>query len=329
MGFSRFDMGNLYPQAEALDTTKPGLGTQLGVPNSNQVPLSHGVPIFTAAGYSGTGGPSSIPTIRLENTFNPVANFTWIRGRHTVKFGTNLIRRQIIDFQANQGNGAFSFTRTFTGDPNNAGSTGDGIATFLLGAYSSMSQDHQLVWAGYRAGNRLLHRRRLPRNSRLTLNLGLRYEYVPPPVEVADRMMNLDIATGKVKIASFNSDRNVGNIQSNNSCSPRASALPIRLPATPWCAADSACSITPRQRRRPVSHAPLPPFAASNSVAVDEFSANYPQVQAGLPPIPIPGLRVVSNNPVGNFLTVPSNYRPAHAMQFNLGLQEQLPGTPW
>src|SRR4029453_11622258 len=148
--YSRFDMPNLYPQAEALDPDAKGLGEQLGIPNSNQVPQSHGVPIFTITGYSGTGGPSSIPTIRLENTFNPAANFSLMRGRHTFKFGMNLIRRQIIDFQANQGNGAFSFARTFTGDPNNAANTGDAMAAFLLGAYSSASQDHQLVWAGIR-----------------------------------------------------------------------------------------------------------------------------------------------------------------------------------
>ena len=75
MGYSRFDMPNLYPQAEALDPNTKGLGEQLGVPNSNQVPQSHGVPIFTITGYSGTGGPSSIPTIRLENTFNPRRTF--------------------------------------------------------------------------------------------------------------------------------------------------------------------------------------------------------------------------------------------------------------
>ncbi len=273
MGFSRFDMGNLYPQAEALDTTKPGLGTQLGVPNSNQVPLSHGVPIFTAAGYSGTGGPSSIPTIRLENTFNPVVNFTWIRG-------------------------------------------------------PSMSQDHQLVWAGYRVleiGSYIADDFRV--NSRLTLNLGLRYEYVPPPVEVADRQMNFDIATGKVKIAGFNSDRNVG-IQSNNKLfAPRFGFAYQATRNTVvrggfglfYNASGSGGGLYRMHRYLP--------FAASNSVAVDEFSANYPKVQTGLPPIPSLDFAVVSNNPVGNFLSVPANYRPAHAMQYNLGIQEQLPGN--
>ncbi|HYZ83095.1 MAG TPA: TonB-dependent receptor [Bryobacteraceae bacterium] len=326
MGYSRFDMGNLYPQAEALDQSAPGLGQLLGVPNANQVPLSHGVPIFTLTGYSGIGGPSSIPTIRLENTFNPSVNFTKIEGRHTIRFGVNIVRRQIIDFQANQGNGSFSFTRTFTGDPNNAGSTGDAMAAFLLGAYSSLAQDHQLVWAGYRVleiGSYVADDFRV--TNRLTLNLGLRHEYLPPPVEVADRQMNFDIATGKVKIAGFNTDRNVGIQSYGKLFAPRFGFAYQAMRNTVvrggfgifYNASGSGGGLYRMHRYLP--------FAASLGAAVNEFSPNYPQVQAGLPPIPSTDFNTVSNNPVGNFLAVPSNYRPAHALQFNFGVQHQLP----
>jgi hypothetical protein len=44
--------------------------------------------IFAPA-YTGIGGPASIPTIRLKNTFNPVASFTNLRGNHTLKFGSS------------------------------------------------------------------------------------------------------------------------------------------------------------------------------------------------------------------------------------------------
>ena len=111
MGFSRFNMHNLDAQAPS---SGPGLGTQLGVPYSNQLPQANGMPIFSPSGYTGIGGPASIPTIRLENTFNPIVNFTNIRGSHTLKFGTSLVRRQIIDYQMNQGNGLFNFDTNFT-----------------------------------------------------------------------------------------------------------------------------------------------------------------------------------------------------------------------
>ena len=46
MGFSRFNMHNLDAQAPA---SGPGLGTQLGVPFSNQLPQANGMPIYNQA----------------------------------------------------------------------------------------------------------------------------------------------------------------------------------------------------------------------------------------------------------------------------------------
>ena len=146
-GFGRFNLHGLK------DGSEPGanLGEKLGVKNANQGPFSWGFPIFSPASYTGIGGAAAMPTIRLENTFNPNISFTKIKGSHTIKFGTNIVRRQIIDFQLNQGDGLFSFSPAFTTDPNNAGKTGDSMASFLLGTSSGVSQDFLLVWPGIRA----------------------------------------------------------------------------------------------------------------------------------------------------------------------------------
>src|SRR5207248_4873293 len=112
-------------------------------------------------------------------------SFTKLHGAHTLRFGTNIVRRQIIDFQTNQGDGLFNFDTTFTSDPNNTGRTGDSMASFLLGTPSGISQDFLLVWPGIRTmemGSYLQDDWKV--NSRLILNFGIRYEYTPPPVEV-------------------------------------------------------------------------------------------------------------------------------------------------
>jgi hypothetical protein len=130
MGFSRFAMRNVDSTAP---TSGEGLGQMLGIPNSNQEPESLGFPIFSLTGYTGIGGPTAIPTIRYENTFNPITNFTKVFGRHTFKWGASLVRRQIVDFQDNSGNGSYSFDSTFDNNPNSAGNSGNAMADFLLG----------------------------------------------------------------------------------------------------------------------------------------------------------------------------------------------------
>jgi outer membrane receptor protein involved in Fe transport len=321
-GFARFNLHGLK------DGSEPGanLGEKLGVKNSNQGPFSWGFPIFSPASYTGIGGSAAMPTIRLENTFNPNVSFTKIKGSHTIKFGTNIVRRQIIDFQLNQGDGLFSFSPAFTTDPNNAGKTGDSMASFLLGTSSGVSQDFLLVWPGIRAveiGSFVQDDWKV--NARLTLNLGLRYEYTPPPVEVNNQWATLDLQAGKLLLAGVNSDRQVGVKNDGNNWAPRFGfAYQLR----PHTVVRGGFGIFYNTQGNGSAlfrlHRQLP-FGPNYSATVDQFSANPVRVQDGLPPIPPVDTQSVIANPSGNFNVVPPGYKTGYAQQGNLGIEQEIP----
>jgi hypothetical protein len=320
-GYGRFNL-------HAIKDGEPGanLGEKLGVKNSNQGPFAYGIPIFSPSGYTGIGSSAAMPTIRLENTFNPNISFTKIHGAHVIKFGTNIVRRQIIDYQLNQGDGNYTFNSTFTTDPNNTGKTGDAMASFLLGTASGVSQDFLLVWPGLRAleiGSFVQDDWKV--SSRLTVNLGLRYEYTPPPVEVNNQWANMDLVAGKLLLAGVNSDRQVGVKNDGNNWAPR---FGFAFQARPHTVIRGGFGVFYNTQGNGSAlfrlHRQLP-FGPNYNASVNQFSATPQRVQDGLPAIPSVDKNLVISNPAGSFNIVPPNYKTGYAMQGNLGVQQELP----
>jgi hypothetical protein len=325
---ARFGYGRFHLNA-LKDGASPGanLGEKLGVKNANQGPFSYGLPIFAPSSYSGVGGPAALPTLRLENTFNPNVTMTKVSGAHTIKFGTSIVRRQIIDFQTNQGDGLFNFDPTFTSNPNSTGTTGDSMASFLLGTASGISQDFLLVWPGIRTmeiGSVLQDDWKVA--AQLTLNLGLRYEYTPPPVEVHNQWANINLATGKLLLAGVNTDRQVGVQNDGNNWAPR---FGFAYQARPHTVIRGGFGIFYNTQGNGSAlfrlHRQLP-FGPSYSATVDQFSASPARVQDGLPPIPRIDTQTLINNPSGNFNIVPPNYKTGYAEQGNFGIEQEIPG---
>ncbi len=322
MGFSRFNLN--FTQEGATEGAQ--LGEKLGVRNSNQGPQSDGIPIVSPADYTGIGQTRSLPIIRIQNTFNPTVNFTKVLSRHTLKFGADIRRRQLTEFQTNRGNGRFNFNRNFTTDPNNTGSTGDSMASFLLGTAATIEQDFTLAWVGMRGtefGYFMQDDWRV--NSRLTLNLGLRYEYFTPYNEVANRFSNFDIATGRLLIAGFNVGPRAGVLPNFDNWAPRAgfayrlsNRTVLRGGAGIFYAVQGNGGAALRLFRQL-------PFGPINAVSIDQFSSNPQRVQDGLAPIPnLDFAQVTGPNPVGSFTAIPSDFKSGRIMQFNFQVQQDL-----
>jgi outer membrane receptor protein involved in Fe transport len=139
-----------------------------------------GPPFIQVSGYSSVGDPITGPRNTFQNTFDLSGSLSWIHGRHELKFGGGYRRDQINALQGIATNGFFVFA-SFP--------YSDGFASFLSGNpvvflqgggdFGREIRDRALNLYGqdtYKV------------SSRLTLNLGLRYELPFPATENKNRV---------------------------------------------------------------------------------------------------------------------------------------------
>jgi hypothetical protein len=133
--------------------------------------------------YNDFGGGSS--NLNFENTFEWIDNFTIIHGNHAIKFGGDLRR---IRYDALIGGfGQYVFGAIFSSSSDDPGS-GDPWADFLLGFPALENPSFRMInWGRERSiySGTYVQDDWKP-TSRLTLNLGLRYELYTQPVDARD-----------------------------------------------------------------------------------------------------------------------------------------------
>ena len=172
------------------------LGEQLGIPNANRGdPTSSGLPNFDIAGYTGLGDSLWTPEFAVENIYQLADALTWLRGRHSLKFGVDFRRQQRNFFQVTAPRGWYSFNGQYTQDLTTANG-GNGMADVLLGPPNFLEQDALVgeyptrYWDLAEFIQDDFHA--IPN---LTLNLGLRYEVTSP---ANGRIGNFDLQRGVV-----------------------------------------------------------------------------------------------------------------------------------
>lgn len=138
-----------------------------------------------------------IPRGRISQTYQILDNFTWIRGRHTVKFGGEY-RRALVDFSNdNFTRGLFSFNST---PPPVTVAGADPIvhtlANYFLGNGFAQAETGNTARNIRNNGLSFFAQEELRLRTNFTLNLGLRWEYFGPVSETHNLMSNLLDPTG-------------------------------------------------------------------------------------------------------------------------------------
>jgi hypothetical protein len=177
-----------------------------GIPNGNLGdPITQGIfEISSLPPISNFGQPDWVAFI-ISSTIAATDNFTWVKGRHTIKFGLNL--NHIEDTSADtiggdDPRGALTFDPAMT--------SFNGVAppfaypSFLLGTMTGSARarfvsgwPYQTYWQ-----NAFYVQDDFKVLPSLTLNLGFRYELTTRPVERYDRQSNWDTATNQLVVAT-------------------------------------------------------------------------------------------------------------------------------
>ena len=147
-----------------------------------------GQSISNNASYIGT---NASPQVFVDNTFNFEDTLTWQHGRHYVSTGFQATRYQQNFLNASNVGflGTFGYTGQYTALPSGAGY---GPADFVLGRIQNVALASPLGWVGQRqwrvAG---FFQDDFKLSPRLTVNLGIRYEFDQPWVEQNDKTANV------------------------------------------------------------------------------------------------------------------------------------------
>jgi hypothetical protein len=157
-----------------------------------------GAPFFNVQGYSPMGDNYSATPMKSWDTIGEARDtFSWQKGRHSLKFGASYRRFIWPMWGFFQNRGYYQFTNGYTTDNGTNDGTGSALATFLLGLPAVKQRQAgipQMQLRQWYADGFVQDSFRITRST--TVEMGLRYEYMDPLVDISYTNTNLVFNNG-------------------------------------------------------------------------------------------------------------------------------------
>lgn len=321
----------------------PNLGPGLGIPGTNSDgngaygvdPNQKGLPSFVITGVETFGNPDAYtPEIKHDLTFTYGANVTYALGRHTLRFGTQIVANRLNEYQPQRGfgpRGGFTFTGGVTASKGGASSNfANAFGQFLLGLPDSLGKSYQYLNPITANENQFgfYAQDQWQASKKLTLNYGLRWEYYPILTRNDRGIERYDLTTNNVILGGIGGQSsNAGTTASKTQFAPRL-GLAYRINDKTVVRGGFGISIDPY----PFSRAMRDPYPITIAQTVN---ANNSYVAAGSFVTGIPGYAtvapVVANGlaqlPLSAYTKTlsPGIYRRGYIESYNATIERALP----
>ncbi|MGH9675209.1 MAG: TonB-dependent receptor domain-containing protein [Bryobacteraceae bacterium] len=323
------------------NSTELGLGTNIGsdvlrIPGTNGARFfESGWPRFAVSSFATMGAQGNLtrPFFNRDPRFQYVANATWTRGAHSLRFGFDSSRQQInhtqVEFVGATGGPAGNFA--FAGGPA-ALSGGPSVnqfntwASFLLGLPTSLGRTLQIP-NEYNVRTRmhsLYIRDQWQVTPKLTFSLGTRWEYFPMPTRADRGLERYDPLLNKMEVCGVGEiPRDCGVEQSRRLFAPRV-GFAWRPREDFVVRAGYGITVDPYSLARPM-RTNYPLLVVLNVAGVNSFQAAG-RLRDGIPGIPQPSLGngVIDIAPQVAANSLDKNYQRGYIQSWNFSLQKTL-----
>lgn len=353
----RMGVGHLHNSARPTDYGSND-ADKLGVPGVNIAgqPFTSGQVGVNIGTFSNPiiGYAASVPWLRAEANIDLVNHWTKVLHNHTIKFGVDVrrVRDDLLQDQTFSPRGIQTFgenqtacapTNPPSGDCKTTASPtnpANDVASFLLDVPSQVGRDLNTFFPAYRdwwvfafAGDKW------QASSKLTLDLGLRWEFYPPATpKVASGFSQYDYKNNQLLLAGLGSTPRNGGIATQYKYFAPRTGFAYRATEQTVIRGGFGISYTQYPDNSYLYNFPVRSNNAYNplnsfSPAVLADGVTVPTFQSGFPapvPVPIPSSGIIPTNTpqlvASNYFVVPTDYHNPYVMSWNLAVQQALPG---
>src|ERR1700678_3236156 len=201
---ARFDFNRSRTRTQNLYAFVNNITGAVGIDGVSTNPFDWGLPGLSFTNFGGLQDVN--PALLRDQTFTYSDNMISTHAKHTWRWGGDFRRIQLNTETDSNARGSFIFTglntsQILNGQP--VAGTGFDFADFLLGLPQQTSAQFGDNNYHFRGNSWDLYAQdEWKMRGNLTLNLGVRYEYVSPYTEINNRIVNLDLSPGVLSLTA-------------------------------------------------------------------------------------------------------------------------------